>query len=138
MYQTFTSDSWYINNENTFGTSRWQQLSTSMEHQWPPHLTANRLWEHCFYTRPTQKSTALTTVSLLLTKWFHEQEIICNIFITWVCSVLKMFLVPKVRSYNILSQLKGIFIEVEKKANQQIHRFKKVKRVILLLFCRCS
>lgn len=33
MYQTFTSDSWYINNENTFGTSRWQQLSTSMEHQ---------------------------------------------------------------------------------------------------------
>lgn len=28
----------------------------------------------------------------------------------------KMFLVPKVRSYNILSQLKGIFIEVEKKS----------------------
>lgn len=26
MYQTFTSDSWYMGNENTFGTSRWQQL----------------------------------------------------------------------------------------------------------------
>lgn len=118
----------------------WHQQMAAAQHQHGPSVTSSSyckqavraLLLHSSHSEVHSSHHCFTSADQVISRTRDHLQYFYHL------SMLKMFLVPKVRSYNILSQLKGIFIEVEKKANQQIRRFKKVKRVILLLFRRCS